>query len=169
MADDISIKLATSEDAGAVLQFLRATATESDAVLVPHLNEISEKTEAKNIDLINQFDDCVILLAMLGKEIVGMVTVMVLDHQPTTGELGVVVRKKYWRNGIGRLLVDEAEYWFNTYSSLENLILTVFEDNIPAINLYQQLHFVTIEKTVEQGRNVLQMQYDNKKEETMEK
>ena len=48
MADDISIKLATSEDAGAVLQFLRATATESDAVLVPHLNEISEKTEAKN-------------------------------------------------------------------------------------------------------------------------
>ena len=77
MADDISIKLATSEDAAAVLQFLRATASESDAVLVPHLNEISEKTEAKNIDLINQFDDCVILLAMLGEEIVGMVTVMV--------------------------------------------------------------------------------------------
>ena len=158
MADDISIKLATSEDAAAVLQFLRATASESDAVLVPHLNEISEKTEAKNIDLINQFDDCVILLAMLSEEIVGMVTVMVLDHQPTTGELGVVVRKKYWRNGIGRLLVDEAEYWFNTYSSLENLV-----------KLYQQLHFVTTGKTVEQGRNVLQMQYDNKKEETMEK
>ena len=37
MADDISIKLATSEDAAAVLQFLRATASESDAVLVPHL------------------------------------------------------------------------------------------------------------------------------------
>ena len=145
MADDISIKLATSEDAAAVLQFLRV------------------------IDLINQFDDCVILLAMLSEEIVGMVTVMVLDHQPTTGELGVVVRKKYWRNGIGRLLVDEAEYWFNTYSSLENLVLTVFEDNIPAIKLYQQLHFVTTGKTVEQGRNVLQMQYDNKKEETMEK
>ncbi len=31
---------------------------------------------------------------MLGEEIVGMVTVMVLDHQPTTGELGVVVREK---------------------------------------------------------------------------
>ena len=40
---------------------------------------------------------------------------------------------------------------------------------IPAINLYQQLHFVTTGKAVEQGRNVLQMQYDNKKEETMEK
>ena len=84
-------------------------------------------------------------------------------------EIGYHIHKKYWRNGIGRLLVDEAEYWFNTYSSLENLVLTVFEDNIPAINLYQQLHFVTIGKTVEQGRNVLQMQYDNKKEETMEK
>ena len=125
MADDISIKLATVGCRGC-FAILRVTATESDAVLVPHLNEISEKTEAKNIDLINQFDDCVILLTMLGEEIVGMVTVMVLDHQPTTGELGVVVRKKYWRNGIGRLLVDEAEYWFNTYSSLENLVLTVF-------------------------------------------
>ena len=48
-------------------------------------------------------------------------------------------------------------------------IKSVFEDNIPAIKLYQQLHFVTTGKTVEQGRNVLQMQYDNKKEETMEK
>ena len=162
MADEISVKLATSDDAEKVLSFLRATATESNAVLVPHLNEISEKTEAKNIDMINQFDDCVILLSMLGEEVVGMVTVMVLEHQPTTGELGVVVRKKYWRNGIGRLLVDEAEYWFNTYSSLENLVLTVFEDNFPAINLYQQLDFVKTGTAIEQGRKVIQMKYSPK-------
>lgn len=159
MADEISIKLATSKDAEQVLRFLRETAMESDAVLIPHLNEVSQTEEARNIDLINQFDDCVMLLAMLEDEIVGMVTVMVLENQPTTGELGVIVRKKYWRNGIGRLLVDEAEYWFNTYSSLENLVLTVFEDNVAAIKLYHQLNFVDTGRTIEEGHRVIQMKY----------
>ncbi|MBD5806977.1 GNAT family N-acetyltransferase [Lactobacillus sp. 0.1XD8-4] len=163
MADEISIKLATSKDAEQVLKFLRETAMESDAVLIPHLNEVSQTEEARNIDLINQFDDCVMLLAMLEDEIVGMVTVMVLENQPTTGELGVIVRKKYWRNGIGRLLVDEAEYWFNTYSSLENLVLTVFEDNVAAIKLYHQLNFVDTGRTIEEGHRVIQMKYRPRK------
>ncbi|MBB1080324.1 GNAT family N-acetyltransferase [Limosilactobacillus sp. STM2_1] len=162
MADEISIKLATSADAGQVLQFLRTVSTESNAVLIPHLREVSKAKEAQNIDLINQFDDCVMMLAMLEEEIVGMVTVMVLEEQPTTGELGVVVRKKYWRNGIGRLLVDEAEYWFETYSSLENLVLTVFDDNIAAINLYHQLGFVDTGTVTEEGRRVIQMKYQQK-------
>lgn len=162
MADEVSIKLATSADAAQVLKFLQITATESDAVLIPHLQEVSVAQEAHNIDLINQFDDCVIMLAMLGKQIVGMVTVMVLEGQPTTGELGVVVEKRYWRNGIGRLLVDEAEYWFANYSSLDHLVLSVFDDNLSAINLYQQLGFVETGRTVEAGRTTIQMQYQAK-------
>ena len=71
---------------------------------------------------------------MLGEEIAGDGPVRVLDHQPTTGELGVVVRKKYWRNEIGRLLVDEAEYWFNTYSSLGSYSLRI---------IFRQLIFIS--------------------------
>lgn len=159
MADEVTVKLATKEDASPILEFLRGAAKESDAVLIPHLNEVTAKQEANNIDLINQFDDCVMLLAMLGEEVVGMVTVMVLEHQPTTGELGVVVRKKYWRNGIGRLLVDEAQYWFETYSSLEKLVLSVFKTNIPALSLYHQLGFIETGAKNENGRVTIQMEY----------
>lgn len=159
MTDEITIKLASSADAENVLRFLRATATESDAVLIPHLNDVSDQQEAENIDLINDFDDCIMLLAMRGDEIAGLVTVMVLAEKPTTGELGVVVRKKYWRNGIGQLLVDEAEYWFDNYSSLDNLVLSVFKSNIPAIKLYEKMGFVQTSADDENGRQALQMEY----------
>lgn len=162
MASEVTIKLAESVDAANVLKFLRETSTESDAVLIPHLNEITEEQEAKNINLINDFDDCLMLLAKLGDEIVGLVTIMVLEHQPTTGELGVVVRKKYWRNGIGQLLVDEAEYWFDHYSSLDNLVLSVFKDNIPAIRLYEKMGFIQTSAVDEEGHHALQMRYKNK-------
>lgn len=163
MTAEVKIKLATAADADNILNFLRKSATESDAILIPHLADVTLEQERRNIEMINAFDDCVIMLAMLGDQPVGIVTVMVLDKQPTIGELGVVVAKKYWHNGIGQLLVDEAEYWFENYSSLDGLVLTVFDTNVAAINLYQKLNFVETGRYEEDGRKIIQMEYQNKK------
>lgn len=156
---EVTIELATPADAEGVLAFLRQAAQESDAILIPHLTDVTLEQEEHNIKVINRFDDCVIMLAKLADEIVGIVTVMMLEDQPAVGELGVVVAKKYWRNGIGQLLVDEAEYWFESYSSLTSLVLTVFADNLPAINLYQKLGFIQTETKNEDGRPALVMKY----------
>lgn len=91
--DAVTIKLAGPEDAAKVLAFLRQAATESNAVQVPHLLDVSLEQEAENIKTINQFDDCVVMLAILGDEPVGIVTVMMLADHPEVGELGVVVEK----------------------------------------------------------------------------
>lgn len=163
MTAEVKIKLATAADADNILNFLRKSATESDAILIPHLADVTLEQERRNIEMINAFDDCVIMLAMLGDQPVGIVTVMVLDKQPTIGELGVVVAKKYWHNGIGQLLVDEAEYWFENYSSLDGLVLTVFDTNVAAIKLYQKLNFVETGQYEEDGRKIIQMEYQNKK------
>lgn len=159
MTDTVEVKLASPENAQAVLEFLRQSATESDAVEIPHLDKVTVKEEQENIRVINQSDDCVILLAVLGKELVGMVTVMRLADQPQVGELGVIVAKKYWHQGIGQLLVDEAEYWYVHYSSLSHLTLDVFEDNVPAINLYRKMNFVVRTHTKVDGRAALQMDF----------
>lgn len=159
MAGAVKLKLATADDAAGVLSLLRQAATESDAILVSHLADITLEQERRNIDMINSFDDCVIMLAMLGDQPVGIVTVMVLEDQPTVGELGVVVARRYWRNGIGQLLVDEAEYWFENYSSLQRLVLTVFKTNRPAIALYHKLGFVKTVLGQDAGRTVLEMEY----------
>ena len=159
MTDTVEVKLASPENAQAVLEFLRQSATESDAVEIPHLDKVTVKEEQENIRVINQSDDCVILLAVLGKELVGMVTVMRLADQPQVGELGVIVAKKYWHQGIGQLLVDEAEYWYVHYSSLSRLTLDVFEDNVPAINLYRKMNFVVRTHTKVDDRAALQMDF----------
>lgn len=159
MTDTVEVKLASPENAQAVLEFLRQSATESDAVEIPHLDKVTVKEEQENIRVINQSDDCVILLAVLGKELVGMVTVMRLADQPQVGELGVIVAKKYWHQGIGQLLVDEAEYWYVHYSSLSHLTLDVFEDNVPAINLYRKMNFVVRTHTKVDDRAALQMDF----------
>lgn len=83
-----------------------------------------------------------ILLAQYRNHPIGIVTIMELADRPQVGELGVAVLKDFWRNGIGSLLVDEATYWFANYSTLQKLVLDVFDDNVPAIKLYQKYGFV---------------------------
>lgn len=159
MAATVEIKLAQAEDAGAILRFLRQATIESDAVMIPHLERVTTNEEEKNITVINDSNDCIILLAVLEQEIVGMVTVMRLAKQPEVGELGVVVEKQYWHQEIGQLLVDEAEYWFVNYSSLRRLTLDVFTDNVPAINLYRKMNFTVREHRIVSGRQALQMDF----------
>lgn len=162
MTEEVEIKLAEPQDAAAVLNFLRQAATESDAVTIPHLERVTSNEEAENIQVINESNDCIILLAMLGEEIVGITTVMRLAEELQVGELGVIVAKKYWHQGIGQLLVSEAEYWFTHYSSLGTLTLDVFEDNVPAINLYRKMDFVVREHRLISGKKALQMDYQQK-------
>lgn len=162
MADTVKIKLAEPKDASKVLSFLRQAATESDAVTIPHLERVTVKEEQENLQVIDDSDDCVILLAILGDQIIGIVTVMRLAEKPEMGELGVIVAQKYWHQGIGQLLVDEAQYWYSNYSSLSGLVLDVFEDNLPAINLYRKMNFVVQKHVQIAGRPALLMTYYSK-------
>lgn len=157
MSSTVKLKLAEHEDAANILAFLQRAKTETDAITIPHLERVTAQEESRNIDEINQSDDCVIMLAMLDDHLVGMVTVMKTSAK--TGELGVVVAKKYWHNGIGQMLVDEAEYWFTHYSSLQHMNLTVYEDNVPAINLYRKMNFVVTKHVQINGQASLQMDY----------
>ncbi|MBD7895182.1 GNAT family N-acetyltransferase [Limosilactobacillus sp. Sa3CUN2] len=162
MADTVKIKLAEPKEASKVLSFLRQAATESDAVTIPHLERVTVKEEQENLQVIDDSDDCVILLAILGDQIIGIVTVMRLAEKPEMGELGVIVAQKYWHQGIGQLLVDEAQYWYSNYSSLSGLVLDVFEDNLPAINLYRKMNFVVQKHVQIAGRPALLMTYYSK-------
>ena len=141
--NEIEMRLAEKNDAKGLLAFLRQTATESQAILLPGLDKITVEEEAIRLASVDDRNDCLILLAWLGEQIVGVLTIMHVADQPGTGELGVVVAKDYWHQGIGKLLVDEGQYWYENYSTLDELMLTVFTTNRWAIKLYQDLGFKT--------------------------
>lgn len=149
MSDEVTLKVAEFDDAAAILQLLRQINSETNVVMIPNLDRISVADEEVNLKEISQRSDCFALLAVWQQVPVGIVTVTKLEGPDNAGELGVAVLKKYWSQGIGSLLVDEAIYWFENFSSLEHLVLDVFSDNQRAIHLYKKYGFVKTNETQE--------------------
>lgn len=143
MSDEIvSMKTATVADGQIVLQLLQQLQEESNVVLIAHLDAMSVAKASADLDQLSGRDDSLVLLAMYGKQAIGILTVTPADDNQ--GELGVAVLKDYWHNGIGTMLVDEAVYWLNHYSSLNGLKLDVFTSNQRAHAIYKRLGFVEI-------------------------
>lgn len=150
---EVTLKVPALEDASSVLKLLRQINNETSVVMIPHLDKISVSDEEVSLEEINERSDCFVLLAVLNQVPVGIVTITKLDGQDNAGELGVAVLKKYWSQGIGSLLIDEAIYWFENFSSIEHLVLDVFSDNQRAIHLYEKFNFVKTGQVEEKDSN----------------
>lgn len=129
--DTVSMRVADQADGAAVLALLRQLHAESGTALFTGLGQLDAQKAG----------DDLVLLAVLGERPLGIVTVTPRPGHPGTGELGVAVLKDYWHNGIGRMLVDEACYWFQEFSSLGQLYLEVFDQNQRAVAIYQGCGF----------------------------
>lgn len=140
-SDDVSIREAQPTDAAAIIHFLRQASQESDAILITGLQSLTSAKESDNLATIQRSDDCEVVVAYLGQQVIGIVTIMVVADHPDTGELGVVVARNYWHNGIGSALLDTILDWYQHGSSLHQLVLDVFADNERAINLYRHYGF----------------------------
>ena len=124
-----------------------------------NLTELTSQFEAHQIKAINQTQTNVIMLAKVGSNLVGIVTVAQVNL--AQGELGVAVVKKLWRLGLGTALVTEAIHWFKTYSSLKSLILTVEDRNRVAFRLYRKCGFrIYGHITLAHGLTATQMRLD---------
>lgn len=168
MSNEVSLKVAEVGDGAAILSLLKKVASVSSAFIVPNLARLTAKEEDEQLKQISQLPECLILLAVLDTQPIGILTVMppsdALGRQTlaavgnglkgvdTLGELGIAVDPDYWHQGVGTLLVDEAKYWLANYSPLDALVLSVFDDNQHAIGLYQKAGFKKVDKTEEENR-----------------
>ncbi|WP_054657730.1 GNAT family N-acetyltransferase [Apilactobacillus ozensis] len=149
---DVSNTLAKPNDAKNLIKLLKQLTKESDTFTVDRsLGQISEQDEARQIMLINQTRNNIILVAKLEDtthdvdELIGVVTIQQIDDTKC-GELGVAVLKDYWNQGVGSALVEESIDWGCDYSNLENFYLVVKKDNLAAIHLYEKIGFKKIQK-----------------------
>lgn len=145
--EEVKLKVADVTDAGKVLQLLRQINQETKVVMIANLDTLSIADEEVALAEINQRSDCFLLLAVQGDQPVGIVTVTKIDDGANAGELGVAVLKEFWSLGIGSLLVEEAIYWFENFSSLSHLVLDVFQDNERARRLYEKRGFIKTGET----------------------
>lgn len=138
---ELVIRKAVATDAPAVLNLLKRLKTES-TTFEDTSNEVDPATEGKQIQLISKSNQQLLLLAILDGEVVGLVTVLPTSDEQV-GEIGVAVRKRHWREGIGRELMLSGLDWAALNSRYEVIMLTVQKRNQRAIKLYQDIGFQT--------------------------
>lgn len=143
--NEVSIRPAVPTDATAILNLLRQLQTESDTFVVANnLDTLTSEHEASQIDLIQNTTTNIIFVAAFGDELVGIATAIERDDHSNTSELGVAVLATVQGNGLGTALVDEIIYWAETFSTIDALMLTVKNDNVPAVKIYEKFGFEDI-------------------------
>lgn len=75
------------------------------------------------------------------------------DQRPRVRHIGDVflgIKKAYWGNGLGSILMEEAIEWAKTSASIRRLQLTVQKRNLAAVHLYKKVGFI-VEGLQERG------------------
>ncbi|HEV1029740.1 TPA: GNAT family N-acetyltransferase [Streptococcus pneumoniae] len=149
MEYELLIREAEPKDAAELVAFLNRVSLETDFTSLDG-DGILLTSEEMEIFLNKQAssDNQITLLAFLNGKIAGIVNITADQRKRVRhiGDLFIVIGKRYWNNGLGSLLLEEAQ----ASGILRRLQLTVQTRNQAAVHLYQKHGFV-IEGSQERG------------------
>lgn len=141
----IVLRDALPRDAAALLAFNRQVDRET-FFLTREPGEMNLSTEEERgwIDSLLKQDNSLILIALHGERIVGLLdfvggTWARIRH---TGEFGISVLEEYWGSGIGSALLEELLEWARKGGVIRKIRLRVVASNERAIALYHRKGFV---------------------------
>ena len=153
MEYELLIREAEPKDAAELVAFLNRVSLETDFTSLDG-DGILLTSEEMEIFLNKQAssDNQITLLAFLNDKIAGIVNITADQRKRVQhiGDLFIVIGKRYWNNGLGSLLLEEAIEWAQASGVLRRLQLTVQTRNQAAIHLYQKHGFI-IEGRQERG------------------
>ena len=153
MEYELLIREAEPKDAAELVIFLNRVSLETDFTSLDG-DGILLTSEEMEIFLNKQAssDNQITLLAFLNDKIAGIVNITADQRKRVRhiGDLFIVIGKRYWNNGLGSLLLEEAIEWAQASGVLRRLQLTVQTRNQAAIHLYQKHGFI-IEGRQERG------------------
>lgn len=140
----LRIDTAAPEDAGALVDYMKIIGGESDN-LTFGANEcrFSVQEEAAYLARLAEQPTSRMIIGRIDGEIAGtaVVTGDTRVRMRHNADLGISVRKPYWRQGIGALLMRALLDFARQTGTLRILHLTVRTDNVGAIALYERLGF----------------------------
>jgi len=140
---DYRIEKAKPEDAGQMLAFLKAAGGESDNLSFGEEGlPLTEEEEADHIRSVLKSEKSLMLVAKTNGRIVGSCSIDAFPRRFShRGELGIIISKECWHQGIGTALMREAIRFAKEEAHLEVLSLEVRADNRNAIALYEKFGF----------------------------
>ena len=153
MEYELLIREAEPKDAAALVSFLNRVSVETDFTSLDRDGILMIDTEMELfLDKQAHSENQITLLALLNDKIAGIVNITADQRQRVRhiGDLFIVIGKRYWNNGLGSFLLEEAIEWAQASGILRRLQLTVQTRNQAAVHLYQKHGFV-IEGRQERG------------------
>ena len=143
----IIIERAKATDAEAILNFSKICGSETDNLSFGESGiPISAEQEASHIGSIERSDTDIFLVARDGGEIVGTGNYSSFSKKRMAhrGELGISVKKSYWNQGVGTMLMEHILDFAKNVAKSEIVSLEVRSDNEAAIHLYRKFGFEKI-------------------------
>lgn len=152
----VTIRLATNNDREAIVSFSEDCAeTEPEVYELPsNFAEIQERVRQTDFERNPEF---AVILALLGKKLVGMLSISWYFNDDTCERVGVIpgvwVLKPFRMAGIGHRLMEEAKKEFLA-RGIRRVELMVGLDNLAARAFYEKMGF----KIHPMGRAVIHLQ-----------
>lgn len=139
---EIIIREALAKDAEKLIAYTKIVGGETDNLTFGETGFPATLEQEENfLKSVNDDKTSVHLIACKDGEIVGDGSISGLPRRMChRAELGITVRKKYWGQGIGSLLMKEL-IRFAKENGIEIINLDVRSDNINAIHLYEKFGF----------------------------
>ena len=136
---ELALREAEKADAADLIRFLNQVGAESDYMTLDEAGILMDEDQmGQFIQRQAESDNQLYLLALLDNEIAGIVSITADFHERIRH---IVVKKAFWNQGLGRILLEEAVDWAENGSSLRRLELTVQVRNERAVHLYKELGF----------------------------
>ena len=146
MEYDLLIREAEISDASEVIALLDQIGQESNFTSLDENGiAMSESEMQRFINKQAQSDNQITLLAYLNEELAGVINITA-DQRPRVRHIGDIflgIKKAYWGNGLGSILMEEAIEWAESSGVIRRLQLTVQKRNLAAIHLYEKMGFIT--------------------------
>ena len=139
------IRKAVLEDAKEILKYVDKVAGESNNITFgPGEFGMTIEQEQNYLSSLQGSKNCIMILGLIKKQIVSVASLnggkrKRMEHLV---DLGITVRKPFWRQGIGREMMKFLINWANQSKIIRKINLTVRNDNMGAIKLYEQLGFI---------------------------
>ena len=140
----VMVREARESDAHAVLRFKRKVFVETNNLLQT-MDDYDYDTEEERylIRRYRHLDNCGLYLALMGRDIVGFLTLQggALQRNRHVAQLGLAVTRDHWGKGIGKQLMEQAVAWAGGHRQIRKISLLVYDDNDRAIKLYERFGF----------------------------
>ena len=135
---ELLIREAEIQDAVYLIDFLNQVGQESDYMTLDDAGILMTEEQMSSF-----IEHQIYLIVLLDNEITGLVSITADFHERIRhiGQVFIVVKRAFWDQGLGKLLLEEAINWAENSGVIRRLELTVQARNERAVHLYQAFGF----------------------------